>query len=99
MNSQGFITANIGQAIDLIMNATGFQSVNCCPWAGYSTGCACFFNPASTTITNYDCNNNNGNSSMSETVIFNTSGTYTILGNMRFSNGLLRSCNVSIYVP
>ena len=99
MNSQGFITANIGQAIDLIMNATGFQTVNCCPWAGYSTGCACFFNPAGTTITNYDCNNNNGNSSMSETVIFNTSGTYTILGNMRFGNGQFRSCNVSIYVP
>ena len=91
-NQVSFITANIGQIVDLSMT-TVHPFISCCPGPNYSTQCSNFMNPPNANILTYNC----GGQTISETISFNSSGTYiitVICGNIGY-----RVCNVSIYVP
>ena len=92
MNAQGFITANIGQIVDISMT-TVHPFITCCQGPNQNCNASSIFTPPNTNILSYNC----GGQVISSNLSFNSPGTYNITvvcGNIGY-----RTCNVSIYVP
>ena len=92
MNAQGYITANIGQIVDISMT-TVHPFITCCQGPNQNCNASSIFTPPNTNILSYNC----GGQVISSNLSFNSPGTYNITvvcGNIGY-----RTCNVSIYVP
>ena len=92
MNAQGFITANVGQIVDISMT-TGLPSIACCGGPNQNCNASSIFTPPNTNILSYNC----GGQVISSNLSFNSPGTYNIT--VKCGNIGYRTCNVSIYVP
>ena len=91
MNAQGFITANVGQIVDISMT-TNYAFITCCNGPNHDCPASKILTPPNTNILSYNC----GGQVISSNLSFNSPGTYNIT--IRAGSGNYRTCIVSIYV-
>jgi hypothetical protein len=92
MNAQGWITATIGQSIDISM-VTTHPFITCCQGPNQNCGSASsIFNPSNANILSYYC----GGQTISESISIPTAGIYQVT--IVCGNTGLRTCNLSIEI-
>ena len=91
MNAQGWITATVGQSIDISM-VTTHPFITCCQGPSQNCGASSIFNPSNSNLLSYSC----GGQTISESISIPTSGIYqltVVCGNIGY-----RTCNLSIEI-
>jgi hypothetical protein len=91
MNQSGFITAHVGQNIDISM-VTTHPFITCCQGPNQNCGASSIFNPVNSNIISYNC----AGQTISETITIPIVGIYQIT--VICGNTGNRTCNLSIEI-
>jgi hypothetical protein len=95
MNAQGWITAQVGQSID-IFQSSPTVSIACCSGPNSNCGASSIFNPTNATLLAYTCSSFQNPDYISETITIPTPGIYQIT--IKCGNVGYRTCTLSIEI-
>lgn len=95
MNTQGWITAQVGQSID-IFQSSPTVSIACCSGPNSNCGASSIFNPPNATLLAYTCSSFQNPDYISETITIPTPGIYQIT--IKCGNVAYRTCTLSLEI-